>query len=718
MNLKLIPVFAVLIIFNLSLSGCKSTSSNTENPRSAADKTFRDLVDVFKSTPEKVAHFELWSSYLKSSQIQNTAEKHSAFLSLSQQLDNDEIACTDINWDEVTFRNFWALKPHMQALSCFQDDAEQESAKYHQSAIELIVQGILASGNGEHAYSAYEVATWGDAEDVVELFDYEVVDNYFEFNHQRTTLFNIYIVNDPESGIQKNVYFENSRFLHQVLELQFPFGGNDDELYQGVNAMVGDSSKGLMVAIAKVLAREKLYLEAYQWLMRASSFGSPIARYEIGILCLQPEVQLFDAENCSEYLIDSAEMGIAKALIALAFMYQEGIEFEQDIEVFQKLMRAAGQNLESGKSWFILAKFYKNLTNKQEQYNAYLDKSAELGFKDARFLSYRADTVNLESDDPEELKQALAPLLKLSEEQHALSQAAYARMIMQLDKDSDTSKLEARKWLEQAAKNHLPYAHYQLGRAFQYGLLGEQNLLKAYLAYNAAAIDHYAPAQLEVGYFNDIGQVVESNDQLALEWYKLCAKSYNPICLNNLGIFYRRGIATEADPEKSLVFFETAVKLGYTGSISQIGLLYESGDGVEQNNEKALEYYQQSCNKDHGEGCLYWANLLTRSDTGFQDLEAANNLFEKSCDLKYSAACNNLGVSFEKGRGRLQNFNKAYELYNKACDLGFARSCYNLGFMYENGWGVEPNVDTAINYFRLACNNGLFASCTEFRRLD
>lgn len=711
----------LLLIFTLSIvlvSGCKSTSQQTENPRLAADEKFADLVEVFKESPEEVSYIGLWNSYLKSSQIQETAEKHSAFLSLSQQLDNNEIACSDINWDEVTFRNFWALKPHMQALTCYQESLDTDAADFHQRAIELIVQGILKSGDGENTYSAYEVATWGDAEDIIVLFDYEVVDNYFEFNHQRTTLYNIYIVNDPDTGIQKNIYFENSRFLHQILELQFPFGGNGDALYQGVNAMIGKTSQGLMVATAKVLAREKLYSDAYEWLMRASSFGSPIARYEIGMLCLQPEVKLLESENCSEFLIDSAELGVIKALVALAFMYQEGLEFEQDIEGFEQLMEASSQSLESGESWFILAQYYKKLTTNEEQYNQYLQKAAALGFKDARFLSYRAAVANLESERPEDIEQFLAPLKQLSEEEHALSQAAYARTLMQLNENSDAVKQEAKAWLERAAKNHLPYAHYQLGRAFQYGLLGEKDLLKAYLAYNAAAIDNYGPAQLQVGYFNDTGQVVETDDSIALNWYMLCAKSFNSICLNNLGIFYRRGITVEADPEKALAFFETAVKLGYTGSISQIGLLYESGEGVEQNNTRALDFYQQSCENEHGEGCLYWANLLTKPDTGFQDLKAANSLFKKSCDLKYPAACNNLGVSFEEGRGMQQDYTRAHELYKKSCDMGFARSCYNLGFLYENGTGVAQDIDSAIFYFRFACANGVYASCAEFRRLD
>jgi TPR repeat protein len=718
MKPNLYSFIAILVVSSLFLNGCKSTSDTTENPSFAAVQTFKKLVSEFKKSPNKVTHIVLWNSYLKSSQIQNTAEKHAAFLSLSEQLNNGEIACSDIDWDEVTFRNFWALKPHMQALACLEDGIEKETASYHQSAIELIVQGILTSGDGQNSYSAYEVATWGDAEDVIVLFDYEVVDSYFEFNYQRTTLYNIYVVNDPESGIQKNVYFENSRFLHQILELQYPFGGNNDALYQGVIKMMGESSEGIMVATGKVLAKEKLYPEAYEWLMRASSFGSSIARYEIGMLCLEPEVRLLDAENCSEFLIDSAELGIVKALVALAFMYREGLEFEQDLEGFEQLMEAASLSLESGESWFMLAQFYKKLTTNNELYDAYLEKSAALGFKDARFLVYRAAAVGLGSEKPEDIEQFLAPLLQLSEEEHALSQVAYARSIMQVDASDEANKQEARSWLERAARNHLPYAHYQLGRAFHFGLFGEKDLLKAYLAYSAAAIDHYGPAQLQVGYFNDIGQVVETNDSIALDWYLLCAKSFNPVCFNNLGIFYRRGIAIEVDYEKALVFFEAAVKLGYTGSISQIGLLYESGEGVEQSYLKALDFYQQSCENDHGEGCLYWANLLSKSETGFQDLETANRLFQKSCDLEYPAACNNLGVSFEEGRGTDQDFQKAYTLYKKSCDLGFARSCYNLGFLYENGTGINQDIDSAVIYFRYACANGVYASCAEFRRLD
>lgn len=709
---------AAIFLMLLVLNGCKSTAQQQQNPRIQADEKFETLIDTLRDSPQEVSSITLWNTYLDSSQIIDTAAKHNQYLAIAEQLENQEIGCKDIDWFAISYQNFWDLKPHMSALACYQETNNEIEANFHQNAIELIIDTILASGNGEYQYSAYEVATWGDAQDIIELFEYEQVDNYFEFNRQRTTLYNIYVVNDPSTGEQKSVYFENSRFLHQILQLQFPFAGTNDALFENFGEVMGETSPAVVYAKAKVLMKEEYYAQAHELLLMASSLGSVVASHEIGLLCLQPKARLVVADNCSEFLIDSAEQGLTRSLVVLAYMVKEGIELTQDQALFEQLMEAANLNLAPGENWFLLAQLYKKLADDQEQYASFIEKSADLGYQNARFMFYKPSSDDLVDKSPQSVTALLAPLLELAQQGHPLSQAAYASLLLLSDRENEETKKTAKYWLEQAAKNHLPYAHYQLGRAYQSGVFGEKNMLKAYLAYNAAAIDNYAPAQLEVGYFNDIGQVVEANDEVALKWYLLCGKAFNPICLNNLGLFYRRGIATEIDYEKAHVFYDAAIKLGFSGSISQVGLMHETGQGVEQSDTEALALYQQSCEKNHPEGCLYWGNLLAKEQTDFQDFSKANTLYQKSCDLDYAAGCNNLGSSFETGRGIEKDFEQARALYKQACDLGFARSCYNLAFLYEYGNGVQQSTDTAIYYFRTACNLGMFVGCNEFRRLD
>ncbi len=103
-------------------------------------------------------------------------------------------------------------------------------SNYHNSAVEFLLTGILSSGDGTNYYSAFEVATWGDASDFIELTDYEVVDSYLSLLHHGQALYFIYLVNDPETGLQQEIFFENSKFLHAILEIQYPFVGISDYL--------------------------------------------------------------------------------------------------------------------------------------------------------------------------------------------------------------------------------------------------------------------------------------------------------------------------------------------------------------------------------------------------------------------------------------------------------------------------------------------------------
>jgi len=166
------------------VTGCASTDKQESTKKSIDHNAkFTQLITQFKKSPESVTYDKLWHVYLKSDQIDNSGVKQDEYMQLVQKLENREIGCAEINWESVTLQNFWSIKPHISAQTCYESLGNTEQASFHASVIEFLLSGILSNGDGKSYYSAYEIATWGDASDVIEFSGYEVIDSFLELKH-------------------------------------------------------------------------------------------------------------------------------------------------------------------------------------------------------------------------------------------------------------------------------------------------------------------------------------------------------------------------------------------------------------------------------------------------------------------------------------------------------------------------------------------------------
>ena len=163
------------------------------------------------------------SRILISDQVDETAVKQEVYLDILTKLEEQQMSCADVDWAELTHQNFWSIKPHLTAQTCYEQMGVQASAEYHAAVVEFLLTGILSNGNGENYYSAFEVATWGDAHDVLDLAGFTIVDAYLKLTHQGQGLFYIVVADDPNSGKQREIYFDNNKFLHQVMGYPIPF---------------------------------------------------------------------------------------------------------------------------------------------------------------------------------------------------------------------------------------------------------------------------------------------------------------------------------------------------------------------------------------------------------------------------------------------------------------------------------------------------------------
>lgn len=703
-----------------ALSGCASTDkkdSTTETVDYNAE--FNQLITQFKNSPESVAYEKLWHVYLKSDQIDNSGLKQDEYMLLVQKLENNELSCADINWEYITHQNFWSIKPHISAQTCYESLGNAEQASFHASVIEFILSGILSNGDGKNYYSAYEIATWGDASDVIEFSGYEIIDSYLELKHYGQALYFIYVVNDPETGYQKEIYFENNKFLHEVMNIQYPFASLDNKLKTDVIDLFSKSSSYAKIAKAKTLINERKYDDAVNMYLSATNDGSAIANYLLGVLCHSKKQAILPHSDCASYLFQAAEMGYMNASIALAFLYKEGIEVEQNEQIFAEIMSSVEGQFEPGEAWFKFATFYTNILGIKNdiKYQGYLNKAAALGSKKAEYASIMVDIKNVDDKDKKQVDDITNRLKVVAEKGLDTAQITYANILIRTNKKGSEKWNEAKFWIDKAAEKGNPFANYLSGNAYQYGYFGEEDLLKAYFAYNEAALDYYPNAQLEVGYFNDIGRVVETDKRLAMSWYFLCAKDLNLNCLRNIGNNFQNGTVVEQDYEVALHYYKLASDRGHAKSLTSLGLMYWSGKGVEKNFTRANELFLQSCEKRDGEGCNHLGTSYLDGE-GFEiDLNKANELLEKSCNYGHSDGCNGLANSYERGRGVDLNYLRAAELYERSCEMGNAMSCSNLGYMYRHGNGLQQDINKAKELYIRACKGGNEIGCSNYRGL-
>lgn len=624
----------------MAISGC--ASNGNQQVQITPDEQFDHLLADFKKDPESVSYLSLWNSYLASSQTDNTAVSHDNYIQLSQQIEQGALQCTSVDWEAITRQNFWSLKPHESAQNCYEQAGQPQLAAYHDNAINFLVTGILSSGNGESDYAAYEVATWGDAEDVIEFAGYEVVDSYLTFKRQRQVVYKVYVVNDLDSGFQKSVYFENARFLHQFLGIQYPFAGIGDQLYLSLVEAMPDT---LTMAKAEVLYTKGQLDESIQLFLDAYNNGSAVASYWLAVACLQPKQERFNSDDCIDFAIQSAEQDFLDGALLLAYLYKEGLGVEASEQTYLQLLTAVQSRLSDGEAWYRFGSHYKGAFAEKdlEKRQEYVRKAAQMGYMQAEYeLALKA--LNAQKDTQSEAyKVALARISLLAEKGFDKAQTIYASRLIRSNTQGSAQTLAAKEWLELAIAQHYPYASNVMGDAYHSGAFGQKDNLEAFLAYSRSALDYIPYAQLRVGFFNDWGFGVESDKELAFLWYFLCASAMNSTCINNVGIFFENGLGVEQDYAKAMVFFKLAAEQKNVSSYRKMAGLYFYGNGVDKDLTKAVSLYERGCEQGDGDSCWRLGKHYADGMVLTKDIERANQLYKQACANGKDIACDQSG---------------------------------------------------------------------------
>lgn len=228
--------------------------------------------------------------------------------------------------------------------------------------------------------------------------------------------------------------------------------------------------------------------------------------------------------------------------------------------------------------------------------------------------------------------------------------AEYKSACSELYKNHNVSK--AFELLQAEAEKRNVLALHDLGKMYQNGLLGNENIPKA---------DEYFQKALQ-GF-------------LKLE---PTSKRLQDYVQYRIGKMFAIGLGTEQDHTKAFGWVEKSAAAGNKFAQYSLGSLYFFGNGVAQNYEKAFEYYKLSADQDNAYACYEVAKML--------------------CD----------GIGTEKNMEQAElYFQKAYNGFLKiAQDNPDDKIIYRLGMMTFSGTGCDADQELGIEYIKQSAELG------------
>ncbi|WP_444920210.1 hypothetical protein ACJJID_15240 [Microbulbifer sp. CnH-101-G] len=658
------------------------------------------LTEQVAQAPDSVRYATYWSEYLKSPQPLRTLEAQDRYQSEMIELESGRKTCTEINWEKITQLNSISLLPHLSAAECYESAGNSEQANYHQNIFNFIATGILSSRRGDTFYSAYEIASWADAEDLLSMSGYEILDNYFEFAASRSGLYRVYNVRDPDNSKVRKIYFDNSRFLHRLLEIQYPFAGLSDSLYKNIIQPLAESDYAARHAVGQVQEAEGEFQQAEQTYLEAIGMGSLTANISLGNLCLEGNSTMFAVDECAQLFVAAADLGLQEGKILLAYITTIGLGIEVDTELASQLLASAAVTMLKGEAEYAMA-----LLLASNQYNMprtelakhYLQLSSQQGYAPALL-----DLAGSHMKGKPGQEEIFADLIsQAAEKNYPPAQFYYGKYLLEVAGNNQIH--EGIHFLQQSAGAGFPAALYLRGRIAENGLYQQKEDEQSALQdFEKAALSWHHPAQFRMGVLNSTGKLVPTNHELAYGWYALCAKINNLECVTNLGYASAMGAGVEQDYHRAIKIYQYAAQQGSARASYNLGLLYQNGQGVEKDLHQARQYLAQAAEAGSTEAMNALGMLYLNQSEDTQDYAEALAWFERASKHHSMYGLYNQGRMYEQGLGVNKDQGQALELYKIASELGHTGASLKLARAYSSDELKEYDLQKAIHFLTLA----------------
>lgn len=265
--------------------------------------------------------------------------------------------------------------------------------------------------------------------------------------------------------------------------------------------------------------------------------------------------------------------------------------------------------------------------------------------------------------------------------------------------------------IRQAAKDGDPFAQFELGFAFDWGIGLEQDFRKAAEFYAKAAKQGHRAAEHNLLLLHISGQAKVHRPASVFSKVKSGAEAGDRDAQNSLGLCFQFGYGTKQDHAQAMVWFRRAANGGLATAQFNVGGLYFEGNGVEKDLHIAIEWYTKAAEQRDELALLQLGHIYQKGLGVDIDLKRAFLLYLIAYKQGSSRAANHLGFMFTKGLGVTQDDFLAFQLYLESVnspDTGMtvlhntsyrSTAYFWLGRMTEKGDGTKQDLRAAKRWY-------------------
>lgn len=627
LNLFSWPSVAVICCVCLLLSGCQQTPPAPAEKIPAAGRLYVETAQALPAANALPPYEVLHQSFLASGQVHLSAKHWREMQDKLMQTDISQ--CLTLPWQEWQQQNLLNLAFYRLALNCYKEHQQNDDIKRLSAYQSYLRDGILRSGNGKAAYSAWRINTFADAHELLGLLGMQVQDYHAVLAASGNSMHYEVHVYDPSDNLLKAVFFENQRYLHAIDGLPFPFVGLVDGWRNELLPEGAKKNPAMMVPLAKALVEEKKLAEAEELLLKAVAEGSLQARVTLAEYCFQPGLQLKTSKaRCLGWLTDAADQDYIPALQLLHFLHFNQLTAGKHQAATAELQASINARAGAGVAEVQLARYFLQGKLVKRDVNAaiqHLQAAAKAGHPDAAAFAILAQLEHqkIQSDH------ATAQLKQLAEQGSTTAAYLYVSDLMQQNQLSKTERQHAQNLLRQAMLSFHPEAFYLYGYGLERQWFNEPGKDAAYY-YQQAAERFFARAMLRLGNMYRDGEFVTADPVLASRWLYLCTRQGIAACAFHAGVMLDDGEGIPADPAGALRFYSFGAEQGYAPALNRLGLMYLFGKGTKADPKKAVALLQQAASKGSISASYYLGLLYFEGKEVNRDFKKARQYFEQA----------------------------------------------------------------------------------------
>ncbi len=244
-------------------------------------------------------------------------------------------------------------------------------------------------------------------------------------------------------------------------------------------------------------------------------------------------------------------------------------------------------------------------------------------------------------------------------------------------------------------------AQNDLGLLAQY----KHEYREAFHWFQLAANQGLSKAQVNLGFFYDMGLGVEKDFEQAAYWYDLAAAQGDPYGEFDLAMSYLHGEGVEQDLTLARKWFSSAIKHGDGGrSLNGMGLTYDNGPQRGRDYAEALRWYMKAAEAGDGDAQYNICRIRSQGLGVPADYSEAVKWCSKAADGGDEFGQLGMGRIYENGTGVPPDLAKAAEWYRKSAEQGNPAAQLSLGAMYSDGRGVRRDLVKAYMWIAVAAS--------------